>query len=426
MKISVFTPTHNPEYILDCYESLKAQTLQDWEWILFLNGNAANQYDHWLKTFGEDPRVIVIGYYNHADGTNIKGVGDAKRTACERTSGDILFELDHDDTLHPEALQEVLEAFEKHPDVGVISSNFTQINADKTPNFDRFGEVFGWIDKYRETEINGIKYLECIGFNDHPHNYARIYSQPNHLRAFRKSIYEEVGGYNADFDILDDQDLLCRMYIAAPVHKIDKLLYFQRVYAGNTQKQFTDKITPLCEELYLKYFENMAIIWAQRQGLLSIDLGAGYNAKKGMIGLDLRNSQIIADVTKGMPFGDNSVGVFRAHDFMEHLTDKIGLINEIYRCLAHGGILISQTPSTDGWGAFSDPTHVAFYNERSFHYYTRENQRRFVPEIKAKFQESYIQTKDTSNYYGPNVKHIVANLIALKSDKRDFQGRLFI
>ena len=33
-------------------------------------------------------------------------------------------------------------------------------------------------------------------------------------------------------------------------------------------------------------------------------------------------------------------------------------------------MLLSLTPSTDGRGAYQDPTHVAFYNENSFWYYT--------------------------------------------------------
>lgn len=423
MKISVFTPTHNPEYLSDCYQSLKDQTTQDWEWVIVVNGPAMEKYNEICQYMDLDKRVNVIGITHP-----LEGVGHAKKIACECATGDILAELDHDDLFHPEALESLLNAFSEFPDIGVVSSNFTQINADKAPNFERFGEIFGWGDKYREIEYKNTKYLECVGFDfgAHPHNFARIYSQPNHLRAFRRSVYEKVGGYNSEMEILDDQDLLCRMYIEAPVYKIDKMLYFQRVYEGNTQKRFADKIPTLCEELYLKYFEEMCIKWASRMNLLSIDLGAGYNARAGMISLDLKNSQIIADVTKGLPFGDNSVALFRAHDFLEHIPDKIQIINEIYRCLSHGGILLSQTPSTDGWGAFSDPTHVAYYNERSFWYYTRENQRRFVPEIKAKFQQSYLKTHDTSDYYGENNKHIIANLIAVKSDTWDFQGPKYI
>ena len=49
--------------------------------------------------------------------------------------------------------------------------------------------------------------------------------------------------------------------------------------------------------------------------------------------------------------------MIRAVDFLEHVADKVALFNEVYRLLAPGGLLLSQTPSTDGRGAFQDPTH---------------------------------------------------------------------
>ena len=38
MKFSLITPTHRPNYIQELYDSIKAQTHTDWEWILYLNG----------------------------------------------------------------------------------------------------------------------------------------------------------------------------------------------------------------------------------------------------------------------------------------------------------------------------------------------------------------------------------------------------
>ncbi|WP_438315713.1 hypothetical protein ACSHWO_26925 [Streptomyces sp. HUAS TT3] len=59
------------------------------------------------------------------------------------------------------------------------------------------------------------------------------------------------------------------------------------------------------------------------------------------------------------------MGLVRAVDFLEHVPQKIPLINELYRLLAPGGMLLSLTPSSDGRGAYQDPTHVAYSNERS-------------------------------------------------------------
>jgi SAM-dependent methyltransferase len=106
--------------------------------------------------------------------------------------------------------------------------------------------------------------------------------------------------------------------------------------------------------------------------------------------------------------------VIRAYDFFEHVADKIGLINEIYRLLAPGGILISRTPSTDGRGAFQDPTHVAFYNQNSFWYYTDRNLRQYVDGLDVRFQVSRLVTFfPTAWHQANNISYVDAFLLKL-------------
>ena len=127
-----------------------------------------------------------------------------------------------------------------------------------------------------------------------------------------------------------------------------------------------------------------------------------------------------------LPLAEASVGVIRAVDFLEHVADKIGLFNELYRLLAPGGLLLSQTPSTDGRGAFQDPTHVAFYNENSFWYYTETNYRNFVPEIQVRFQVSRLATSFPSEWHAAHdISYVTANLIAVK-EPMDRNGGLLL
>jgi len=55
-------------------------------------------------------------------------------------------------------------------------------------------------------------------------------------------------------------------------------------------------------------------------------------------------------------------------------------MQEAHRCLTPGGwfLTLTLTPSTDGRGAFQDPTHVGFWNSNSFWYYTRPEQAQFI------------------------------------------------
>jgi hypothetical protein len=53
-------------------------------------------------------------------------------------------------------------------------------------------------------------------------------------------------------------------------------------------------------------------------------------------------------------------------------------MKELYRVLAPGGYALIQVPSTDGRGAFQDPTHVSFWNENSFLYYTNRDWAQYI------------------------------------------------
>lgn len=106
--------------------------------------------------------------------------------------------------------------------------------------------------------------------------------------------------------------------------------------------------------------------------VLRVDIGCGANKPDNFIGVDICPSpgvDIVADLNKKFPFEDNSVCEVRAHDIIEHLPDKIHTMNEIWRICKSGANVDIRVPSTDGRGAFQDPTHVSFWNINSFLYY---------------------------------------------------------
>ena len=71
------------------------------------------------------------------------------------------------------------------------------------------------------------------------------------------------------------------------------------------------------------------------------------------------------------PFKDGEVEEIIADDIIEHLPDKIQTMNEIWRVLQPGGIVKIFVPTTDGRGAWQDPTHVSYWNRNSFLYWTK-------------------------------------------------------
>lgn len=83
-----------------------------------------------------------------------------------------------------------------------------------------------------------------------------------------------------------------------------------------------------------------------------------------------RNVDEIVDLESDWPWADDSVDVIKAHDVIEHLHDKIKTMNEAWRVLKHGGVFDIVVPTTNGPGAWQDPTHVSYWNRNSFLYYT--------------------------------------------------------
>jgi hypothetical protein len=409
-RVSVFSPSHQTRYLDDCLQSLLAQTYEDWEWIVLLNQGA-----RWRSPV-EDSRIrIVIN-------DDLTGVGAAKHHACSLALGEILVELDHDDELRSDALQLIVEAFDAHPEVGFVFSNFAQINEDGSRDDSTFDISNGWV--YEETKVDGRPMLQCHALEASPHNVSYIWFAPNHIRSFRRTTYDRTGGYDDARDVLDDQDIMCRFFQHTDFHLIDECLYLQRMHAKNTQREqeINARIQVETVALYDQHIEPNAVAWSRRHDLHTLYLGPPASKPAGYLGVGFVAApgvDIVGDISTGIDLPDSSVGLIRVIDFLERVSDKIRLFNEFYRLLTHGGLLLILTPSTDGRGAFQDPSHVSYYNENSFWYYTDATFAQYSPGLKCRFQVSRLITHFPTAWHQQNqIPYVCANLIAVKDGPR--------
>lgn len=108
---------------------------------------------------------------------------------------------------------------------------------------------------------------------------------------------------------------------------------------------------------------------------LKVDLGCGNTKMNDFTGVDISagpNVDIIADLNRRFPFPDSSVEAMRAYNILEYLNSQIHAMNEIWRICRHGAEVEIRVASTDGRGAFQDPTLTSFWNVNSFNYYCVE------------------------------------------------------
>ena len=168
------------------------------------------------------------------------------------------------------------------------------------------------------------------------------------------------------------------------------------MHGENTWLRFNDEIQKNVHRIHDKYINEIVDRWCELNGLAKVELGGAFHAREGYIRIDLHDSDVIADLNRSWPFRDSSVGVIRAYDIFEHLGNPLNTMRECYRVLAPGGWVLSCTPSTDGRGAFADPTHTSFWNENSFHYYTKTVRAQYIG-TPVKFQAARLWTGELNS-----------------------------
>jgi len=421
MFFSLFTPTHNSQFLHDTFDSLRCQTDGDWEWVIVPNGGVTLP-----ETLQQDTRVRVVPAPDYMPR---QGIGALKRFACEQCRGDYLVELDHDDLLASNALERIRAAVAE-TGATFLYSDFANFYQDGTCQV--YDAIYGW-ESYPVT-VDGRDYTAMRAFAPDPSGLAAIFYAPNHVRVWEREAYFRAGGHDPLLAVCDDYDLVCRTYLSgAGFHHIPECLYLYRMQpAGtNTFLQRNQEIQVRQQEVSNRYIYRIIEKWCLDNNLPMLDLGGAHNCPPGFQSVDVADADILCDIRHGLPFPDSSVGCIRAYDFLEHIPHcgsvacthgadggprcTVGLMNEIYRVLVPGGWLMSRTPSTDGRGAFQDPTHASFWNPNSFWYYTRREQAGYLRGMNARFQASRLwQAYPTPWHEEHKILYVFADLVALK------------
>jgi SAM-dependent methyltransferase len=195
---------------------------------------------------------------------------------------------------------------------------------------------------------------------------------------------------------------------------IKKVLYLYRVET-NTWSNNIETIRNLTFSLRDKYLRELIKREAEITNQVIYDLGGGFNSPKWTVpvDVDLKGANgVVCNLNERWVFEDSSVFAFRATDILEHLPNKLHTMSEIHRCLKPGGYIMIDVPSALGQGAFQDPTHVSYWVENSFKYYTEGRLGKYINNDKEHFHDLGIKTVNygdipyisaTLQKYGDNV-----------------------
>jgi SAM-dependent methyltransferase len=375
-----------------------------------LNGDAVQDQVHLPDELRNDSRVRIA-----TDKSGNTNVGYLKNKAFRLGKGDILIEMVHDDLLTPNCLEKLHEAYQDE-EIGFVYSDNAKLpmNGQFTP----YNAACGWTYEMFNWKNNRPLY-HMHSFEPSAAAMAFIWYMPDHVRSWRKKVYHNVGGHDPLLSVLDDQDLIVRTYLKTKFKFINEVLYIYRITGENTWLERNQIIQTETVNMFHRYGQKLAERDAELNGLRLLDIGGGIDGRKGYETVDMEGADIICDLNDGIPVPDNSVGVINASHVLEHLKDPLKSMTEIYRVLADGGWAFIDVPSTDGRGAWMDPTHVSFWNQNSFLYYTRQSQARYIRNNTVRFQDFRCQTYFPGKWWQDNnIPVVTAWLRAIKSDKR--------
>jgi SAM-dependent methyltransferase len=105
----------------------------------------------------------------------------------------------------------------------------------------------------------------------------------------------------------------------------------------------------------------------------TVDLGCGSRKMAGAIGMDIvavPGVDVLADMSRGLPFRTSSLDGIYAYHVLEHLDDFLGAVGEIWRVLKDGGLAYIKAPhACSTFTTWKDPTHRRGLSIATFAYF---------------------------------------------------------
>ena len=139
---------------------------------------------------------------------------------------------------------------------------------------------------------------------------------------------------------------------------------------------------------------------------MKLDIGCGKNKKFGFAGLDrvkMDGVDIVCNLdNERIPLGDNSVDEIFSMHFLEHVSDLLVVMTEVWRVCKNGAKITIAVPYFTSVGAFRDPTHKQFFTYETFDHFTNTKKLpSFYSEAKFRIVKKRILFyPSNSNIYG--------------------------
>lgn len=212
--ISIVIPVYNTplKWLDPCIHSVLDQWYDQFELIIYDDGSSSLETLNALdKIESMDARIKLI------KGQERLQISMATNQAISYAKGEFIAFIDHDDTIEPYALMEIVKAINKHPKADIIYSDEDKID----PKGMRFGPYFK--SDFDEDLLISNNYI-------------------SHLCIVRRALGEKINWLKEGTDGAQDHDLLLRLIdLTSNIIHVPKVLYSWRQYPGSTALSHDEK-----------------------------------------------------------------------------------------------------------------------------------------------------------------------------------------
>lgn len=224
-------PGHEKE-VINALDSLEAQTFRKWEVIISVD----TQDIEFVEFIKQSYPYVKLTFTIYSDNQNgkTKGAGYARNRGVEISRAPFILFLDADDTLHPDCLQEMLQAWQYQQKI-IYSDYVGQafIQPELAQEYQNKGRLQSYSPDNHEAIIKGnLPEFDCALAIQQPTDKPYLWCNITCL--LPKAWHTEIGGFDESMETWEDIDYWWRMARAGKCfHKIDKELMRYRYYTGN-------------------------------------------------------------------------------------------------------------------------------------------------------------------------------------------------
>lgn len=229
-KISVIMPAYNAEkYIAEAIDSILGQTFEDFEFII-LNDCSKDRTEEIILSYN-DPRIVYVKNEENM------GVARTLNRGLDLAKGEYIARMDADDISLPERFAKQVAFLEKNSDIAVLSTNLNCFNEDGILSP-------GWV--VSDPEQMKIDMLFSCGL-----------AHPSVM--MRANVIQNLGGYNPDFNGLEDYELWCRVLEHYNITTLPDILLQYRIHGNQVTKNPSPRHQELQQQLKIRQIQQLGM-----------------------------------------------------------------------------------------------------------------------------------------------------------------------